>query len=135
MPSFQVMLVRLNHITTAEGLAAYKKEFGAKPMPEDKWLAGFTTKPFERKFAQSVPAGLQAAIRAVLLRNLERKEPFAVTWAWKPSYDYELSIWECEDTKVSKGGITILIGTRYPLDGHPGDIGKGKAKTKRARKG
>ena len=33
-------------------------------------------------------------------------------------------MWECEDTTVSDGGISVLLGSRYPLETHPVDLGK-----------
>jgi hypothetical protein len=125
------MVERLNQLTTAENLAKYKK---GKPIPPEQFLKMFATSRHERGFATSFPPGLQAAIGAVLTRNIERKQPLTVAWAWKPSYDFELSLYECEDTSVSKGGITIVMGTRYPLDPHPGTIGKGKASKRKGRR-
>jgi hypothetical protein len=126
VPSFQVMLERLNKLTTADKIRLYKQKFGTKPAPVAEFIARVAHTRFEQRFAASLPPGMQAALTGLLVRNLERKVPLTVTWAWKPTYDYELTIWECEDTAVSAGGITVLIGTRYPLDEHPVHIGKSK---------
>jgi hypothetical protein len=104
-------------------------------VPDEAFFKMFAKSEHERGFAMSWPPGLQAAIAAILTRNIQRKHPLTVTWAWKPAYDYELSLYECEDTSVSKGGITILLGTRYPLDPHPGTIGKGKANKRTGKRG
>jgi hypothetical protein len=129
------MLERLNKLTTADKVALYKERFGTKPTPVAEFIRKFAETGFERSFASSVPPGMQAALTGLLVSNLERKVPLTVTWAWKPAYDYELTVWECEDTSVSKGGITVLIGTRYPRDPHPGDIGKSKVKSGGRRAG
>jgi hypothetical protein len=126
------MLERLNKLTTADKIALYKERFGTKPTPVAEFIRKFAETGFERSFASSVPPGMQAALTGLLVSNLERKVPLTVTWAWKPAYDYELTVWECEDTSVSKGGITVLIGTRYPRDPHPGNIGKTKGGQGRA---
>jgi hypothetical protein len=39
--------------------------------------------------------------------------------SWAPGYDYELSVWQAPDTRTSRGGITVLIKSRYPDDKHP----------------
>ena len=42
-----------------------------------------------------------------------------VTFAWAPGYDYRLSVWDVSSTATTKGGITLLVETRYPDDPHP----------------
>ena len=140
MPIFQMMMEKLNRLTTAEKIALYKEQFGNKPIPVREFIAKFAKGPEQARFASSLPPGFLAALTGVLVENMERKKPLSITWAWKPAYDYELTIWECEDTAISAGGITILLGTRYPLDPHPVDIGKsprglGAAKGSKRRKG
>jgi hypothetical protein len=118
------MMVKLNRLTTADKIALYKEKFGNTPIPVREFIAKFAKGPQQARFASSLPPGFLAALTGVLVENMERKKPLSITWAWKPAYDYELTIWECEDTAISAGGITILLGTRYPLDPHPVDIGK-----------
>jgi hypothetical protein len=65
-----------------------------------------------------------AMLGAMIDDNLKRDKPLSITWLWKPSYDYELTVWEAEDTAMSEGGISVLLGSRYPLEIHPVDLGK-----------
>ena len=46
-------------------------------------------------------------------RNLEREEPFGMTFAWAPAYDWELTVWESPPTDISPGWITVLIKGRW----------------------
>jgi hypothetical protein len=57
--------------------------------------------------------------RAVVQRNLEREEPFGMTFAWAPAYDWELNVWESPPTEISPGWITVLVKSRYPSDQQP----------------
>jgi hypothetical protein len=65
------------------------------------------------------PPTIIEAQRAVVSRNLERDEPFGMTFAWAPAYDWELTVWESPPTDISPGWITVLIRGRYPSDVQP----------------
>jgi len=65
------------------------------------------------------PPTIIEAQRAVVHRNLEREEPFGMTFAWAPAYDWELTVWESPPTEISPGWITVLIKSRYPSDEQP----------------
>ncbi|MDQ1449795.1 MAG: hypothetical protein QOC79_2766 [Actinomycetota bacterium] len=65
------------------------------------------------------PPTIIEAQRAVVQRNLEREEPFGMTFAWAPAYDWELTVWESPPTDISPGWITVLIRGRYPSDQQP----------------
>jgi hypothetical protein len=65
------------------------------------------------------PPTIIEAQRAVVYRNLERDEPFGMTFAWAPAYEWELTVWESPPTEISPGWITVLIKGRYPGDPHP----------------
>jgi hypothetical protein len=75
--------------------------------------------PHWKKYLGMIPAPMQDAIRAVIFNALGTKPPTTITFAWAPGYDYELSIWQAPDTRTSRGGITVLIKSRYPDDAHP----------------
>jgi hypothetical protein len=62
---------------------------------------------------------LQEALRSTIYHALSTKPPTQVTFGWAPGYDYEVTIWHAPDTKKTKGGITVLIKSRYPDDKHP----------------
>jgi hypothetical protein len=65
------------------------------------------------------PPTIIEAQRAVVQRNLEREEPFGMTFAWAPAYDWELNVWESPPTEISPGWITVLVKSRYPSDQQP----------------
>jgi hypothetical protein len=71
------------------------------------------------KYLDQIPGALQEAIRSTIYYALGTTPPTAITFAWAPGYDYELSIWQAPDTRTSRGGITVLIKSRYPDDKHP----------------
>ena len=71
------------------------------------------------KYLQQIPPSIQEAVRAVIHQALGTTPPTHITFAWAPGYDYELSIWQAPDTRTSRGGITVLIKSRYPDDAHP----------------
>ncbi len=67
------------------------------------------------------PAGLLEAVRALLAENARQEEPLPVTVAWAPGYDDETTLWQVADTATSRGGITIMVRSRYADDrGGPG---------------
>jgi hypothetical protein len=74
---------------------------------------------FHEEFLDSIPGGLRQSLLAFIHHNLSQSTRLSMTWAWAPGYDYEVSLWECPGTRVSPGGITIMLRTRYPLDPHP----------------
>jgi len=70
-------------------------------------------------FLETMPVAIQETVRAVAYAALSADPPVEVTFAWAPSYDFEVTVWQAPDTKVTKGGITVLIRSRYPDDRHP----------------
>jgi hypothetical protein len=73
----------------------------------------------EADVLRAIPRGMQEAMRALIRDNLSRDVSLAMTFAWAPGYDYELQCWEAPGDDGSKGGITVLLRTRYPSDTHP----------------
>jgi hypothetical protein len=74
---------------------------------------------FLRDYLNGMPRAIEAAIRGVLLANLaegDNRRP--ITFAWVPAYDWEVTVWDVADAR-SRGGITVLLGSRYPDDEHP----------------
>ncbi len=135
MPVFQQVLPRLNELTTAERLLAFKREREANGKKGRIDIRAMAAKNrAERAFLKSLPPGFDAMLRALFYSNLERRKPLGITFAWMPAYDFELRVWECEDTAVSVGGITVMLGSRYPLDAHPAGFGK-KATRRVSKKG
>lgn len=71
------------------------------------------------EFTRSFPQSLQEALRAVLHDVLSRDSRPPITVTFKPSYDFEVRIWEPIGTKDSRGGVYIEVRGRYPFDTHP----------------
>ncbi len=121
MPFFQLMLGRLNRVFDWPGVNDISPEI-FDPGTSLVTLAlenevALTDR--EAAVMQAIPRGMQEALRAIIRDNLEREVSLAMTFAWAPGYDYELQIWEAPGDDGSKGGITVLLRTRYPSDPHP----------------
>jgi hypothetical protein len=78
------------------------------------------------QYLDRIPKSIQEAIRSIIFQALTTTpHPTQITFAWAPGYDYELTMWQAPDTHSppnihpSRGGITLLIKSRYPLDKHP----------------
>ncbi len=128
MPRMQEAITTLNVAFGAEGLRNLDRDvFAAQagvelihPSLSEVFVrAGAELSPETRRYVDSWPSGLQAAVKGVLQDNLERDGTVPVTFAWAPGYDYEVTIWDVRDTTETAGGITILFKSRYPDDPHP----------------
>jgi hypothetical protein len=71
------------------------------------------------KYLHRIPGSIQETIRSVIYYSLGTTPPTQITFAWAPGYDYEVTIWQAPDTRTSRGGITVLVKSRYPDDAHP----------------
>jgi hypothetical protein len=87
----------------------------------DKRDAEYVPIEAAKAFIESMPEGLHEAIRAVIRANLLRDDPLPITFAWQPGYDWELTINDVSDTEETRGGITMIVKSRYPSDRHPMD--------------
>ena len=124
MPFFQAMAKQANAMLTKEALTGKPspfaetgslvgglKELGVVPPGESD----------EAAFIDAFPSGLKEAVRAVLHDNLSSGKPLDVTVAWSPGYEDEVTLFQVADNERTKGGITILVKSRYPGDrGTPG---------------
>lgn len=133
MPAMQTILGELNrlfsrdHIRKTARLAA---RF-APGRPLDVSFAAPKTSPLGsslQAYFDALPAGIREVLRAVIHHALTAKTPTPITFAWAPGYDAELTIWDAPDTTATKGGITVLLKSRYPGDAHPVPTPKGKGK-------
>ncbi len=70
-------------------------------------------------FLGRMPISFHETFNAVVRHALSTEPPTEVTFAWAPGYDYELTLWQAPDTKLTRGGITVLLKSRYPDDRHP----------------
>lgn len=124
MPALQSVLGRLNR-------AFSKDEIGKLASARERFAPGkaLDTSLFVKKgttlhaawtdYRTQLPASFQETLRSIIYHALSTKPPTQITFAWAPGYDYEFSMWHAPDTKQTKGGITILIKSRYPADTHP----------------
>jgi hypothetical protein len=124
MPHLQTALGNLNvafaHDNLAK-LAQHREAFApGKPLAAgivvDEKMA---LQPYWKKYLSEIPPAMQEALRAIIYQALSTTPPTQITFAWAAGYDFELSVWQAPDTKTSKGGITILLKSRYPDDKHP----------------
>jgi hypothetical protein len=126
MPAMQMMVGRLNKLFSEpeiRNLAQRRDVFAAGGRLSDV-ARTLRTAPEEIReqwihFLDSMPRGIEEALRSVMFYALSTSPPTEITFAWAPAYDFELGIWHAPDTAKTKGGITILIRTRYPDDRHP----------------
>ncbi len=126
MPLLQFMLGRLNRRFSGPELFETKTR-------RDMWAPGKSLSQIAREartappellnawatFLDTMPVAIQETIRAVAYSALSADPPVEVTFAWAPSYDFEVTVWQVPDTKTTKGGITLLVRSRYPDDRHP----------------
>jgi hypothetical protein len=65
-------------------------------------------------FVSAMPGALQESLRATLHYALTNEPRSLINFAWAPSYDFELNIWEAVEPAPHPSGITILLKSRYP---------------------
>jgi len=70
-------------------------------------------------YINDIPIGIQEAIRSVIYYALGTKPPTQISFSWAPGYDYEVTMWQAPDTSKTRGGVTVLVKSRYPDDPHP----------------
>ncbi len=125
MPALQTLIVKLNQLTTARKLLEYKQAIARNPAAAVSDLGSvIADSDIGARFLKVWPRTMRAMIATLIEDNLKREKPLSITFLWKPAHDYEITVWECEDTTVSDGGISVLLGSRYPLETHPVDLGK-----------
>ncbi len=64
-------------------------------------------------YLDRIPDGVHEAIRGAIYSALERSPRQLVTFAWAPAFDWEVTVWDVGDTKVTRGGMTILVKSPY----------------------
>jgi hypothetical protein len=72
-----------------------------------------------REHLRGLPPAVSETMRATIHHALGTTPPTHVTFAWAPAYDHEVTVWQAPDTSETRGGITLLIKSRYPADKHP----------------
>lgn len=124
MPHLQTILGQLNTAFSKDNIAklAAQRELFAPGKP---LAAGIVVEPTMalhkhwQAYLGTIPKSMQEAIRAVIYQALSAEPPTLITFAWSPGYDFELTVWHAPDTRLTRGGITVLIKSRYPDDKHP----------------
>ena len=129
MPALQVTFCDLNVRLGPDAIKGLSPDLFAEgqllsaALPDDLQSLGFAL--------DALPTGIHEAIRACLKDAVQREMP--VTIAWAPGYDYRLSLWDVSSTDQTQGGVTMLVETRYPDDGHPINGTMQEAAARRAR--
>jgi len=127
MPRFQKLVGELNEVfreTRVQELAERSADF-APGKPLDEALADLVAKrrtALHRTFKAylaKLPGSISETVRSTIHYALQTDPPILITFAWAPAYDYEVTVWQSPDTKETRGGITMLLKSRYPSDRHP----------------
>lgn len=122
MPAFETMfnelVVRLREPDTRDAIRQLLSDRTSLADIADQ--LGLVTHSGQKRFIDSAPASIQAAILAIAEDNLARDQPKQMMFTWAPGYDWELRVWESTSSTVSEGGITVQVRSRYPGDPHPG---------------
>lgn len=126
MPIYQTLLGELNVHMGKDKIRELAKKahlFEPDAEPDYSFLMSENTRATSawQEHLKEMPPAIRRGLRAVIHHALTTEPPTQVTFAWAPAYDYELTVWQAPDTKTTKGGITVLIKSRYPKDTHPLD--------------
>ena len=123
MPVMQTLLNDLNHKFGKDQIAATatkKDNYAPGQQVTGALISGGT--PLEQMFKGylgHMPGAIHETLRSVIHHALSTSPPTQITFAWAPAYDWEITVWQAPDTRHTKGGITLLIKSRYPDDKHP----------------
>lgn len=125
MPAFQTVLGELNRQFSPDRIAEFAKARTAHFAPGNSLDLTFLVDektPLHRawkSYLELAPVSFRETMRGIVHHALSTSPPTQVTFAWAPGYDYELTMWQAPDTQMTKGGITVLLKSRYPDDKHP----------------
>lgn len=131
MPRFQTLLSDLNTAFNRHQISKRVDRIDAfgPDRPLDEALAEIVSEPGSvehrafRNYIRKIPPAIQEGLRSTIYSALRTSPPTLITYAWAPGYDFEATYWQAPDTDETRGGITILIKSRYPADRHPLDTG------------
>ena len=123
MPVMQTVLNELNAKFGKDNigaLAANRAMYAPGQTLTGALVAGGTPlQPAFKAYLAQLPGAIHETLRSVIHHALSTTPPTQITFAWAPSYDYEITVWQAPDTAQTKGGITLLLKSRYPDDKHP----------------
>ena len=80
---------------------------------------GSPVRPVFETYIGRMPGGFQETLRSIIHYALSTTPLTLITFAWAPSYDYELTLWQTVEPAPEQSGITVLLKSRYPDDKHP----------------
>ena len=127
MPALQAMAGRVNQHFNFDNIGETKEQIATQladttiPLSQIAQQLDVARTPAEIAELDKPPRGIAAGIRAVLSDNFAREgDPWEVQFVWEPSYDYKLTVHEAGPSNISRGGISIILGTRYPDDARNG---------------
>jgi hypothetical protein len=115
MPLYQALLSELNERFGPDRIAGLDPATFSEGVRLSDLVS--TTVPLLATALDALPPAIHDSIRAVIRSAVLRQLP--ITFAWAPGYDYRLSVWDVASSATSRGGLTVLIETRYPDDPHP----------------
>jgi hypothetical protein len=125
MPMFQTFLGELNCHFSKDRInvfATERREHFAAGKPLDLAFLVEAGTPVHRawnNYIAQTPQSFRETLRSIIQHALSTTPPTPITFAWAPGYDYELTLWQAPDTELTRGGITVLLRSRYPDDRHP----------------
>jgi hypothetical protein len=127
MPAYQLYMGALNCRTTYDRIGEFDPaDFGpdrelaetVRRFPDLEGLA--PPLQLQEEIAEiiaTMPPSIRNTIREVMRGAIERR--VAVTFAWRPGYDFRVEVTESLDSSTTRGGITVLLESRYPDDRRP----------------
>ena len=124
MPMFQTVLGELNVYMGREKireLARRKDEFAPGKDPDYGFLMDAHPRLVQawQAYLKEMPLGIRTGLRAIIHHALSTDPPTPLTVAWAPGYDYEMTVWQSADSDLTRGGVTVLLKSRYPVDPRP----------------
>jgi hypothetical protein len=125
MPMFEAYVAELNQQFGKDRIAAFARDRRDHFAPGRSFDLSFlmpADSPLHdpwSKYVGQAPGAFLEALRGVVHYAVSHDPPIPVTFAWAPGYDFELSLWQAADTRTTRGGITVLVKSRYPDDPHP----------------
>lgn len=130
MPMYEAYFAELNREFGAERIqdfAAKRRDHFGPDRPLELGFLKEDGTPLQRAFSRHLaeaPGSMREALRGVIHHALSTDPPTPVTFAWAPGYDYEMTLWQSADAELTRGGITVLIKSRYPVDPRPKPDGR-----------
>ena len=125
MPMFEAYIAELNRNCGRDQIAAFAREHRDRFAPGQRVDFAFLMEPGTplqtawSKYVGQAPGAFMEALRGVIHHALSSDPPIPLTFAWAPGYDFELTVWQAADTEMTRGGITVLVKSRYPDDPLP----------------